>query len=88
LKLILQIALGVFLGTLAAQLIIDRWRTHQEKMITFETEKLRLKQDNIRKEQGERIRNLLLQGHQGSQQNAIKPPPDFVPDDAQKPELQ
>jgi hypothetical protein len=85
LRLILQIALGVFLGTLGSQLIIDRWRMHQEKITTLETEKLRLKQDNIRKEQGERIRNLLLQGRQGSQQNAIKPPPDFIPDDAQKP---
>lgn len=84
-RLILQIALGVFLGTLTAQLTIDRWHAHQEKTRALETEKLRLKQDNIRKEQGELIRNLLLQGRQGGQQNAIKPPPDFIPDDAQKP---
>ena len=30
-KLVLQIALGVFLGTLASQFTMDGWRSHQEK---------------------------------------------------------
>ena len=62
-KLILQIALGVFLGTLASQLTIDSWHTHQEGIANLAAEKLRVEQERVRLEQGERIRALLLQGH-------------------------
>jgi hypothetical protein len=82
-KLILQIALGVFLGTLASQLTIDGWRTHQEGIAKEAAEKLRAEQERVRLEQGERIRALLLQGRQGKTPAASKLPNDFVPDDAQ-----
>lgn len=82
-KLILQIALGVFLGTLASQLTIDGWRTYQESIAKEAEEKLRAKQERVRLEQGERVRALLLQGRQGNTPGASKPPAGFVPDDAQ-----
>lgn len=82
-KLILQIALGVFLGILASQLTIDSWRTHQENIAEEAEEKLRAEQERVRMKQGERIRALLLQGRQGNTPGASKPPAGFVPDDAQ-----
>ncbi len=81
-KLILQIALGVFLGTLASQLIIDSWHVHQENAAKLEKEKLRIEREKIRTEQGERIRKLLLQNRKEATPNP-KLPPNFVPDDAQ-----
>ena len=61
-KLILQIAFGVFIGTLASQLTIDGWRSHQEGIAKEAAEKLRTEQEKVRLEQGDRIRALLLQG--------------------------
>jgi hypothetical protein len=85
-KLILQIALGVFLGTtLASQLTFDGWRTHHESIAKEAAEKLRVEQERARLEQGERIRALLLQGRQGNTTGATKPPPGFVHDDVQGP---
>ena len=82
-KLILQIALGVFLGTLVSQLTIDGWRSYQEGKAKEMAEKLRAEQEKVRLEQGERIRALLSQGRQGNVPSANKPPASFVPDDAQ-----
>lgn len=82
-KLILQIALGVFLGTLASQLSIDGWHAYQEDITKKATEKLRAEQEKARLKQGERIRALLLQGRQDNTSSANKPRADFVPDDAQ-----
>jgi hypothetical protein len=59
-KLILQITLGVFLGTLASQFTINGWHTHQENIAKEAAEKLRAEQERIRFEQGEHIRALLL----------------------------
>lgn len=84
-KLILQIALGVFLGALASQFAIDGWRTRQEGIIKKAAEKLQAEQERVRLEQGERIRALLLQGRQGNTPGANKPPAGFVPDDVQGP---
>lgn len=84
-KLILQIAFGVFLGTLASQFTFDSWRTHQESIIKEAGEKLRADQARARLEQGERIRALLLQGRQGNSPKANKPPAGFVPDDIKGP---
>ena len=84
-KLILQITIGVFLGTLASQVIIDSWHTQQENMARLETEKFSIKREKIRKEQGERIRKLLLDNRQSSPPNSKKLPDDFVPDDAKAP---
>ena len=83
-KLILQIALGVFLGTLVSQLAIDVWHAQQESIAKQATEKLQAEQERVRIEQGERIRALLLQGRQGKTPAASKLPNGFVPpDDAQ-----
>lgn len=82
-KLILQIAFGVFLGTLAAQIAFDSWRTRQESIAKADMEKLRADQEKVRREQGERIRALLLQGRQSNAAGAKKPPAGFVPDDVQ-----
>ncbi len=82
-KLIVQIALGVFLGTLAAQLSIDSWRNYRQAIANQETEKRRADQERARLEQAERIRALLLQGRSGKKaSNASNPAADFVPDDA------
>lgn len=83
-KLILQITLGVFLGTLASQLTVDGWRAHKENIAKEAAEKLRAEQEKVRLEQGERIRALLLQGRQGSASTS-KPPTGFEPDDLQMP---
>ncbi len=84
-KLILQIALGVFLGTLASQFTMDGWRSHQESKIKEAAEQLRAKQEKVRLEEGERIRALLLQGRQNNSHDSRKPPAGFVPDDVQGP---
>lgn len=84
-RLILQIALGAFLGTLASQLTIDSWHAHQEGMAKEAAEKLRVEQEKVRMEQGERIRALLMQGRQGNTPGGSKPPTGFVPDDARGP---
>lgn len=75
-KLVLQIALGVFLGTLASQFIIDSWHTYQQDLAKAASEKVRL-------EQNERIRALFMRGGQGNTSGIGKPPAGFVPDDAQ-----
>ena len=84
-KLILQIALGVFLGTLASQFTMDGWRSHQESIAKAAAEQLRAKQEKVRLEEGERIRVLLLQGRQNNSHDSPKPPSGFVPDDVQGP---
>ena len=61
-KLILQIALGVFLGTLASQLIIDNWHVYQESRAQETVARVRAEQEKVRLEQGQRIRDMLLQG--------------------------
>ena len=49
-NLILQIALGVFLGTLASQFTMDGWRSHQESIAKAAAEQLRAKQEKVRLE--------------------------------------
>jgi hypothetical protein len=82
-KLVLQIALGVFLGTLSSQLLLDSWHSHQENIAKASAEKIRAEQQKARMEQGERIRNLILQSRQGSAPDSKKLPDGFVPDDDQ-----
>ena len=84
-KLILQITLGVFLGTLAAQLVIDNWHKHQQTIAKANLEKIRSEQDRVRTEKGERIRNLLLQSRQVSPSIKNEPESVFVPDDFKNP---
>ena len=82
-NLILQIALGVFLGTLASHLTLDGWHAYQEGIAKEAAEKLRASQERVRREQGERIRALLMQGRQGQNPGTSQSPAGFVPDDAQ-----
>jgi hypothetical protein len=70
-KLVLQIALGVFLGTLTGQLALDAWRTHREA--AAQQAAVRQLSDTEQK-----VRALFQQGRQGL------PPPDFIPDDGGK----
>lgn len=75
-KLIVQIALGVFLGTLASQFAIDVWHARQQGIAKQVAEKLHAEQQRIRLEQGERIRALLMQGRKENAQhtpNVSKP---------------
>jgi hypothetical protein len=80
-KLILQIALGVFLGALASQFVFDTWHTYQESIAKAVSEKLRAEQEKVRLEQNERIRALFIRGSQPTP-SSNKPPPGFVPDDS------
>lgn len=82
-KLILQIALGVFLGTLATAVSMELWRLQRESDAKQAAEALRAKQEKARHEQGERIRAMLLRGQSGGEAGQHKPPAGFVPDDAQ-----
>jgi hypothetical protein len=84
-KLILQIAFGVFLGTLMAQFVIDSWHSHQEQINKHELEKASAERDKIRKEKGDYIRNLILQNRQGKVLEPRKPPNEFIPEDTQQP---
>lgn len=80
-KLVLKIALGVFLGSLASLLLMDAWRDHKADRAKAETEKVLQEQERVGFEQTERIHAILMQGRQGNPAEAI-PPPGFVPYDA------
>ncbi|MCQ8129727.1 hypothetical protein [Methylomonas rivi] len=83
-KLILQIAVGVFLGSLGAWIVADIWHGRQEQNAKQVAEQRHAEQEKLRRAEGERIRALLLQGRQaGNAAGSIKPPAGFVPDDAQ-----
>ncbi len=84
-KLILQIALGVFIGATASQLLTDVWRDYRHGQAQQEEERLRAEQARIRQQQGERIRALLLQGRKQRTADSISPPEGYVPDDAGRP---
>ncbi|MDD2768133.1 MAG: hypothetical protein PHT19_05340 [Methylococcus sp.] len=81
-KLALQIALGVFLGTLSSQLAFDAWRSHLEREARAAAEKSEAEKERTRQELSERVRTLLMRGHQ---ENLTEPrqPPRFIPDDAE-----
>jgi len=64
-KLLLTITLAVFLGDLAALSVFEAWRTSQaQKAAELESRKL-AEQQQIREEQGAKVRQMLLNGHQG-----------------------
>ncbi len=79
-KLILQIALGVFIGMSVSQLAIDAWRTHRQEQVA-QAEHARLEQlARERQRQAERIRELV--GRKLQQQGAgtsVEPGPDSMP---------
>ncbi len=80
-KLVLKIALGVFLGSLASLLLMDAWRDHKADLVKAETEKVLQEQERVGLEQAERIHAILMQGRLANPAAAM-PPPGFVPDDA------
>jgi len=84
-KLVLQIALGVFLGSLASQFTFDAWRVRQESIVKEAEKKLRAEKDRVREQQAEKIRALFMEGRQGKNSSSVVIPPGFVPDDAQEP---
>ena len=64
-KLVLQIAFGVFLGVLASQFITDSWRSyHEQQAKEAERDKLVVK-ERARNEQMQRARELLMRQLQG-----------------------
>jgi hypothetical protein len=63
-KLVLQIALGVFLGSLTAQLVFEQWRFHQTSIAQAKNEQARLEQEKSRQQFNERIRSLFLKNKQ------------------------
>ncbi|AEF99071.1 hypothetical protein [Methylomonas methanica] len=82
-KLMLQIAFGVFLGTLGAQIVVDVWHTRQEQRAKQIAEQRIAEQEKVRREQGERIRLLLLKGHQADEAGGSTQAIESMPDKAQ-----
>lgn len=59
-KLILQIAIAVFFGSLASQYVYERWHSfNAQKAAEVETRTL-AEQKRLREEQGAKIRELLM----------------------------
>jgi hypothetical protein len=64
-KLVLQIAMGVFLGALMSQLLLDQWHTYQAQHVV-EAERQRLAvQEKERNDRGQRVREVLMGQLQG-----------------------
>jgi hypothetical protein len=83
LKLILKIALGVFLGALASQMVMEVWHAHQERLAKEAATKVKTEHDKARREQAERVRSMLMQGFRGKAIKPAVPPPELAPDGAQ-----
>lgn len=82
-KLVMQIALGVFIGSMASQLTLDKWHDYKASKIQAVAEVLKAQQEQARKAQGDRIRELILNSRQRKPEAGQKPPIDFIPDDTQ-----
>jgi hypothetical protein len=80
-KLTLQIAFGVLLGSLASTFVVDFWHQYQADKLKAETDKILTEQEVVRQEQAKLIQNILQQGRQANP--AAIPPAGFIPDDAQ-----
>lgn len=72
-KLMLQIAVGVFLGSLGARIVADTWHSRQEESAKQVAEQRHAEQEKARRQQGERIRLLLLKGHQADDAGVLAP---------------
>ncbi len=80
-KRVLQIALGVYLGSVSALITYEIWNKHQEEQAAKEAERKLAESEKKRLEQADRIRALFLESRKtDSQPNT--PPRNFVPDDA------
>jgi hypothetical protein len=75
-KLVLQIATGVFLGALMSQLLLDQWHSYQTQH-AVEAERQRLAvQEKARNERDQRVRDVLMGQLQGGKalDNIYHPP--------------
>ncbi|MFH0351930.1 MAG: hypothetical protein ACHBMF_08405 [Chromatiales bacterium] len=59
-KLVFQIALGVFIGALASQYTFEQWRSYEARQMAEIEQKERAEQKRLREEQGAKIRELLM----------------------------
>ncbi len=84
-KLIIQICVGVFLGTTSAQLVLDQWHQFHQQQETKLLQKQVFNKKKARLEQADRIRALFLQHRKDKISEKNKPPMGFVPDDSQLP---
>lgn len=80
-KLILQIAVGVFLGSLLSGFLLDTWSRYQDTLTKEAIEKKQQQEEKIRLEQADRIRSLFINAQQQKKQSQ-QPQIEFVPDDA------
>lgn len=85
-KLILQIAFGVFLGSVTAQFTMELYHNHQAELAKQQADKLKAEQEKKRQEQVNLLRNILMQNQRGNNAASPKLPDGFVPDDANPPE--
>lgn len=61
-KLVLQIAMGVFIGAFGSQYAFEKWRSHEtQRAAAVESQKL-AEQKQRRDEQGAKIREMVIQG--------------------------
>jgi hypothetical protein len=68
-------------------MIMEGWHTHKERLAKDAAAQARAEQEKARREQADRVRSMLMQGFQGKKTKPGVPPPGFVPDDAQRQEL-
>jgi len=59
-KLVLQIALGVFIGALGSQYAFEQWRSYEAHQVAEIEQKRRAEQTRLREEHGAKIRELLM----------------------------
>lgn len=82
-KLIVQIALGVFMGSVTAQVTMDKWHKYQEQNGKEQALNQEFENEKARLEQADRIRAMFLEHRKNKNSGNNKPPAAFVPDDAQ-----
>jgi hypothetical protein len=82
-KLIVQIALGVFMGSVTAQITLDKWHNYQEQSGKEQALKQGFENEKARLEQADRIRAMFLEHRKSKNSGNNKPSAVFVPDDAQ-----
>jgi hypothetical protein len=82
-KLIVKIALGVFIGSVSAQITMDNWHNFLEQKDKALALKQESETEKVRLEQADRIRAMFLEHRKIKNAGKNKVPMGFVPDDAQ-----
>lgn len=85
-KLILQIALGVFIGISASQFLLDAWRTHRQEQRAQAENAEREQIARERREQAQKIRELVSEKlqRQAAEQGAEAMAPDIMPQEPEE----